>query len=289
MKNCLNGFIITLLMIVNSYALETTTKAIPTRIVTYKTVDDISLSLHIFNPPGHTSSDNAPAIIFFFSGGFIYGSPKQFYPQSAYLAKRGMVAISVEYRIRTKHGTTIVESLKDANSAMRWIKTHADELGINVNLLAAGGGSAGGLLAILVAAGNEFNEKGDDLNISTRPEALVLFNPQFEIAPNLPTYEPILKRRQEFSPMHNLSESSPPAVILHGTEDEFIPVSTVQAFQKAMKEIGVRSDLHLYDGQPHEFYNNAKYYETLFEVDKFLGSLGYLNGPPTIIRPMADK
>jgi acetyl esterase/lipase len=284
MRYCLAVFILTLLM-GNSNAQETTTEIIPSRVVTYKTVDEASLSLHIFNPPDHTSSDNAPAIVFFFGGGFIYGSPKQFYPQSAYLATRGMVAINVEYRIRAKYGTSVVESLKDANSAMRWIKSYADELGINSNMLAAGGGSAGGLLAILVAAGNDFNEDGEDLTISTRPEALVLFNPQFEIDPEHPTYEPILNRRQEFSPMHNLNDTTPPTVVLHGTEDEFIPVSTVRKFQRAMQKLGVRSDLHLYDGQPHEFYNKAKYLETLLEVDKFLSSLSYLSGPSTLMRP----
>lgn len=75
---------------------------------------------------------------------------------------------------------------------------------------------------------------------------------------------------------------------MHGTEDEFIPVSTVQAFQKKMKQLGVRSDLHLYDGQPHEFYSKAKYYETLLEVDQFLSSLGNLIGPATLIPPLIE-
>jgi dipeptidyl aminopeptidase/acylaminoacyl peptidase len=52
-----------------------------------------------------------------------------------------------------------------------------------------------------------------------------------------------------------------------------------------MQKLGVRSDLHLYDGQPHEFYNKAKYLETLLEVDKFLSSLSYLSGPSTLMRP----
>ena len=47
---------------------------------------------------------------------------------------------------------------------------------MNINKLTAAGGSAGDLISILLA-GNEFNEIEDDLSISTRPEALVLFNP----------------------------------------------------------------------------------------------------------------
>jgi acetyl esterase len=66
---------------------------------------------------------------------------------------------------------------------------------------------------------------------------------------------------------------------LHGTEDEFIPISSVKSLQKKMTSYGVRSELVLYDRQKHEFYNKNKYSETLLEVDKFLVSLGYLNNP----------
>jgi dienelactone hydrolase len=51
-----------------------------------------------------------------------------------------------------------------------------------------------------------------------------------------------------------------------------------------MEKAGVRSDLHVYEGQPHGFFNSAKYYETLLETDKFLASLGYLKGAPMLKR-----
>ncbi len=44
-----------------------------------------------------------------------------------------------------------------------------------------------------------------------------------------------------------------------------------------MEENGVCSDLHLYEGQPHAFFNKARYTETLLEADRFLTSLGYLD------------
>ena len=84
--------------------------------------------------------------------------------------------------------------------------------------------------------------------------------------------------------MNSLKTSPPPTLILHGTNDEFIPVKTVLEFQSKMHRLGVRSDLHLYERQPCEFYNKTKYYETLLEVDKFLSSLGYLKGS-AIVRP----
>jgi hypothetical protein len=52
-----------------------------------------------------------------------------------------------------------------------------------------------------------------------------------------------------------------------------------------MQEKGVRSDLHLYEGQPHGFFNyrNKEYYtKTVIKMDRFLASLGYLDGEPAL-------
>ena len=66
----------------------------------------VELRLHVFKPEGWSKDDKRPAIVFFFGGGWVAGSPAQFYPQSRELAERGMVAISAEYRIKNKHGTS---------------------------------------------------------------------------------------------------------------------------------------------------------------------------------------
>ena len=116
--------------------------AIPDEQKIYKKVGNIELKLHIFNPDGHKAGDQKAAIIFFFGGGWNGGSPSQFYPQCEYLAKRGMVAISAEYRVKSRNGTSPLECVKDGNSAIRWVRSHALELGINPGKLAAGGGSA---------------------------------------------------------------------------------------------------------------------------------------------------
>ncbi|MBT6399335.1 MAG: carboxylesterase family protein, partial [Verrucomicrobia bacterium] len=82
---------------------------IPDEQKTYKKVGKVELQLHIFNPKGHKASDQRPAIVFFFGGGWSGGTPSQFYPQCEYLAKRGMVAISAEYRVKSRNGTSPLE------------------------------------------------------------------------------------------------------------------------------------------------------------------------------------
>ena len=70
----------------------------PTRKLEYRRVGEVSLSLHLFEPDGHTPEDRRAAIVFFFGGGWTGGNPKQFYPHCAELAARGMVAMAAEYR-----------------------------------------------------------------------------------------------------------------------------------------------------------------------------------------------
>lgn len=259
----------------------------PDKIITYKIINDTKLKLHIFNPPQHKASDNKPAIVFFFGGGWIGGTPKQFYDQSKYLASRGMVAIAAEYRIRKTHNTSPKEAVKDSKSAIRWVRSHAKELGINPDMIAAGGGSAGGHLAIATAVIKGFNEVNESLSVSARPDALVLFNPVFDNGPTGYGYNRVKAYWKEFSPLHNLDENVPPTIVFLGTKDKHIPVETAQLFKSKMLENGIRCELFLYPAQPHGFFNknkkNHKYKETLFETDKFLTSLNYLQGRATLM------
>ena len=155
----------------------------PDKIVIYKTIGDVELDLHIFNPPGHKPGDKTPAIVFFYGGGWSGANMTQFYNQSKYFASRGMVAICPRYRTQSKYKTTPKECVKDGKSAIRWIRKHADELGIDPKKLAAGGGSAGGHVAAATGTLTGFNEEGEDTSISCIPNALVLFNPVFDNSP----------------------------------------------------------------------------------------------------------
>ena len=243
---------------------------------TYKKVGDVELKLHIFNPEGHKASDKKPAIVFCFGGGWNGGSPSQFYPQCEHLAKRGMVAISAEYRVKSRNGTTPIECVKDGNSAVRWVRAHAAELGIDPKKLAAGGGSAGGHVAAATGTTKGIIEKGEDVSISSKPDALVLFNPVYDNGPKGYGHSRVKKYWKQISPMHNLDKTTPPTIVFLGTKDSLIPVATAEKYRDLMADAGVKSELFLYEGQPHGFFNKAKYDETVKEMDRFLVSLGFL-------------
>jgi len=233
--------------------------------VIYKTVGSVELKLHIAKP----STGVGSAIIFFFGGGWVGGNPAQFYPHCEHFSKLGMLAISAEYRVRDRHGTTPFECVADGQSAIRWLREHATELGIDPQRIVAGGGSAGGHVAACTAL------LGD-----VHPNALVLFNPVLNAT------EPRLAdrfngRAAELSPTHHVKSDAPPTIIFHGTADETVPIETIEHFTQLMIAAGNRCELVKFPGKGHAFFNygrdnNEPYNETVAAADRFLTELGFL-------------
>ena len=93
--------------------------------------------------------------------------------------------------------------------------------------------------------------------------------------------------RSSLSPYHHVRAGVPPAIIFHGKNDVTVTYKSAEQFAAAMKRAGNRCELVGYAGQPHGFFNyrngkNKYYYQTVIEADKFLSSLGYLKGKPTL-------
>jgi acetyl esterase/lipase len=278
MLNCKNSFLCFFVLILMSagsiYAQD--------RTVVYKKIDSLELKMYIFNPKGHQSGDKTPCIVLFHGGGWNNGHPKSFFKQAKYLASRGMVAMSAQYRLRDSNGTSPKECVIDGKSAIRWVRFHASELGIDPNMLAAGGGSAGGHIAAATATLKAYNDPKEDTTVSAKPNALVLLNPVIDNGPTGYGFSKVKDYWQGFSPMHNIDSTTPPTIFLVGTKDDRVPVETSKKYKEIMDKFGRRCDLLLYENEVHSFYSKSKYNETLFAIDKFLTSLGYLKGEPTI-------
>lgn len=253
--------------------------------VTYKTVGDVKLDMWIFRPE---NAKAAPAVVFFFGGGWQTGTPQQFEEQCRYLSKRGMVAIAADYRVGSRHQVKPIQCVADARSAIRWVRAHCDELGIDPTRIAAAGGSAGGHIAACTAFIEEFDEKEEDAAVSAVPNALILFNPALVLAPiegydlqgfgtRVPE-ERMGTKPSNISPIHHIVANAPPTIIFHGREDTTVPYSSAEAFEKKMKSLGNRCELKGFANQKHGFFNSGKHKEiTLEETDKFLVSLGWLS------------
>jgi acetyl esterase/lipase len=258
----------------------------------YKTKGLKKLKLHLYQPTERNDIEKLPAIIFFHGGGLRERHTWEFEPQSKYLIERGMVAVLATYTIE-RHGRTQFESIADAKSAIRWVREHADELGIDKNRIAAGGGSAGGYLAACTGLINNLDEPDEDLSISSIPNALVLFNPRLAL-PEIG--DPPLSKKdirylngravEEVSPFHNIHKGAPPTIVFQGTADKS---ASPGRFCEEMKNYGNACEVVLYEGREHGFFhyylnegNNPDFYSTMEETVKFLTAIGYINGETTI-------
>jgi acetyl esterase len=268
----------------------------------YKTVGETKLSLWIFEPVAGPKT-NRPAIVFFFGGGWTSGTPGQFEQHCRYLATRGIVAITADYRVASRHSAKPTQCVADAKSAVRWLRANAARLGLDPDRIAAGGGSAGGHLAAATATLPDFDEPTEDKAVGSVPNALVLFNPALVLAPmeglalegfgtRVPA-ERLGAAPEKLSPAHHVKKGAPPTIIFHGKADTTVPYATAEKFEHVMKAAGNRCELVGFDGEGHGFFNlgrgdNTAYHATLVATDRFLASLGWVKGDPTLERPAAS-
>ena len=116
----------------------------------------------------------------------------------------------------------------------------------------------------------------------------------FERLPELQPFDPkrdaSIRQRlgddpEAVSPAHHVRRDAPPAIVFFGTDDRLL--EGAQYMQKHMKAEGNRCELLTWEGLPHGFFNwgrydNKPFWETMRAADKFLASLGYIEGNPTI-------
>lgn len=118
---------------------------------------------------------------------------------------------------------------------------------------------------------------------------MILYNPVVDNGPGPGGFQN--KRMGEnwksISPIHNITVGAPPTLFLLGDQDHLIPVSVANEFKSKMQKVNARCEVIIYKNQGHGFFNRKKnsdehYIKTTRAADKFLASLGYIKGDPTI-------
>lgn len=262
----------------NDYVAQLVAKLSPTRKIVYKKVADRELSLHVFQPDGWKASDKRVCYVTIHGGGWTGMGPERMYAFANHFAKLGLVSISVQYRLASaKTNTTVFDCVKDVRSAIRYVRSHADELGIDPGKIIVSGGSAGGHLAASTAM-FDFNEDSDDLKISPVPNALVLLFPVIDTSTEGYGNAKIGERWKELSPAHNVRPGLPPTITFHGTADPTTPFKGAQIFHDAMLKAGNRSELVIHEGGDHGYLMRTQplFDECLAKTDAFLKSLNLL-------------
>jgi acetyl esterase/lipase len=238
--------------------------------------------MEIFFPPNHDPAKSlAPGLILFHGGNWVGGSLAQFRVACAYLASRGMVCATANYRMLTKAEAKKRppgESMKrvcvtDAKSAIRWFKQHARELGFDPERLVVGGASAGGHISALATLNPSLDDPRDPTDVEIRPVAFLWFNPAFS---------PEDANDPEIDVQRHLAADLPPTLVFFGDKDPW--KKGWDAVHAKMRSMDINAvELQLTPGQDHGFFNKDPWQTvTLLAADRFLARLGLLSGEPTL-------
>lgn len=229
-----------------------------TRSVVYKTctrpgeTEPRKLRLFLFEPAGFRPSDRRPCFLVIHGGGWAHGKPENTHRLASYFARRGMVGISLQYRLlNPKFGQTVADCVRDGRSAVRYVRSHAVELGIDPDQIVVCGVSAGGHLAAGTALFEGIDEAGEDLSVSSRPAALVLFCPVLDTSKEGYGFAKVGEQWRELSAIERMRPGIPPALIFHSKADPVVPYKGSVLFTEAMKKSGNTCELVAYEEPGH--------------------------------------
>ena len=248
----------------------------------FKETTNLDLKIYVFKPDAWDASQENPAIVFYFGGGWNSRHITQFVAYAQYYASKGFVCFIPNYRVRSTDNSQAIDSVKDAQDAFAYVRKNVSKFGIDAERIAASGGSAGGHLAVSLGTLND--EKNKKLS---KPNALILFNPVCVVDPfknpERMNFARLGVKGYEISPYHNVDKSVPPTTIYHGTEDRLVPYITAEMFHEKMLEVGNDCTLIPFAGRDHGFFNHGKhlaesdYRKTLNYTDEFLSRIGWMS------------
>jgi len=219
--------------------------------------------------------DNAPApvplIIWIHGGGWRGGSKENCPPIRMGFTARGYAIASINYRLTGV--ASFPAQIEDCKSAVRWLRAHAGEYGLDADHFGVWGSSAGGHLAALLGTSGGVTEfdRGENLDQSSRVQAVCdYFGPSdFTEMGKIPGYEMHARAgspesallggtvaekpetARAASPVHHITADDPPFLIVHGDNDRTVPVDQSIRMDAALRAAGVQTERIILEGAGH--------------------------------------
>jgi acetyl esterase/lipase len=246
--------------------------------VLYKKTPQEDMYLYILRPENAPAGKPLPAVVCFTGGGWVNGDASGMIGNVAWWRDQGYIGISADYRVFKRHGTTPMESVQDAKSAIRYVRAHAKELGVDPDRIIAEGGSAGGHLAACTALTPGHDEPGEDTAVSSKANALLLHNP---VLGGSGAGLEFCTAHPDCAPVRNVCAGLPPTVVSNGTKDKTTPLVTTLQFVDEMKKAGNQCELITVADADHSCdwpVTNPNFLPTLTRMRDFLKENGF--APP---------
>jgi acetyl esterase/lipase len=237
--------------------------------VVYGTGGGRDLRCDVYRPPAGAPQTHA-AVVLVHGGSWRGGDRTQLRRYGWRLGRAGYVCVAIEYRLIPE--TYFPGFLEDVKAAIRWVRVHADELGVDPNRIGIHGNSAGGHLALLAAGTPDVPElegSGGNHGVSSAVQACVsIYGPSlFHVDQPLRGSRPVERLSdtpgadvaKTASPMSWVSAEFPPTLLLHGAADALVPVAASELMYEALTAASVPVELHVFPDQPHGFDRQAEF------------------------------
>ena len=258
-----------------------------TRGVEYGEVDGVALKLDVYESRTWSIFPR-PTLLMIHGGGWTGGDKGSERELAASLVPKGFVAFAINYRLAHDRRFPYPTQVQDARRAVRWIRLHANEFGADPDRLAAVGWSAGGQLAGLLGTTDEDDDADpNSLECSSRVDCVVdtagpsdfTADDSPAVGPSLSSVLPILfrKSREEAPDLYRAASpalyadgKSAPTLILHGVQDEIVPVDQSRRFYRALNDAGAEVRLVEFPDAGHDFLRRDNYRRWEGEITTFL-------------------
>jgi acetyl esterase/lipase len=207
----------------------------------------VTLKLDVYRPTGDAVT-NRPAIVWVHGGSFRSGSKTspEIVDEATTFAKKGFVNVSIDYRL-SPNGctvvaaeclTAIVDAKHDAQAAVRFLRAHAGEYGVDEGRIAIGGTSAGAITALNVGYGPEdVGTSGNPGFASTVRAAVSLSGARILTTPN---------------------PGEAAALLFHGTADTLVPYQWALDTVAEAEAAGLQVYLTTFEGAGHVPYTQNR-------------------------------
>jgi acetyl esterase/lipase len=205
------------------------------------------------------------AVLYMVSGGWVsrWQQPRRLADRMfSGLLEEGLTVIAV------RHGSAprfkVPEAEADVRRALRYVRLHAADLGVDADRLGVFGGSAGGHLSLMLGLGSDEGEQDSTdevLRTPARVAAVVAYYPPVDIRPitgpndRFPALDFPQEQAAAISPILFVTPDDPPTLLIHGDADTLVPISASESMYAALQAESVESEFITIEGGDHGFMN----------------------------------